>query len=98
MASGWRSTEESDWRVLYKIIGESTSPAKDLANNWMDVYNHLDRADIRLSLPASLLPAFRDLQLPNVELKANSNQYEGEATDRPETPYYFHVRPPPPSM
>ena len=63
----------------YKVIGKTSSSARDLASSWAKIYDQLDRADIKLSLPASLLPTFADLRYANIEMEANGEEFEGDA-------------------
>ena len=58
--------------MLYKVIGTTRSPPKELARTWKKIYSLLDNADIKMTLPETLINAFKALGDKYVELEPNA--------------------------
>ena len=64
--------------MLYKVIGTTRSPPRELARAWKEIYNLLDNADIKIALPQILINAFKDLGDKYVELEATTEDFAGD--------------------
>ena len=64
--------------MLYKVIGTTRSPPRELARAWKEIYSLLDNADIKIGLPEILMDAFKDLGDKYVELEATADGFAGD--------------------
>ena len=63
--------------MLYKVIGTTQSSPRELAGAWKKIYDLLDNADIKLTLPEILLNTFKDLGDKYVDLEGNAKDFSG---------------------